>query len=229
MVPPAPHGGHIHGPGNFCTLGGDHVVMRCVDALDLLSARLDGEVSASEVAALDAHTRGCARCRAEAQRMAALHSRLRVRPAEQVPDLTASILGHLPEPRRRRQLLPVLDASAMTLLVVALSQLLLSLPLLFTGSGSSAVHASRELGAFNVAFAVGLLVVVWQPERAAGLLPMAAALAGAMVLTGVADLVSGVAAPVAEVHHLLELVGLGGLWVVARRTPRRSTSRAFAA
>jgi predicted anti-sigma-YlaC factor YlaD len=194
--------------------------MRCVDARELISARLDAELTALEEEGLDVHLLGCAGCADHARHLAVLH-RLRIRPAEQVPDLTAKIVARTTAPRTR-ELLPVLDLANATLLVVALTQLVFALPVLLLGdTPAGAVHTGRELAAFNAAFAVGLLVVVWQPGRASGLLPMAAALAGAMLLGGAADQARGVEALVDEGHHLLEVVGLGGLYVVARRSHGR--------
>jgi predicted anti-sigma-YlaC factor YlaD len=192
--------------------------MRCGEAHVLLSARLDGELVAGEEAALATHVASCASCAAHAERLDGLHGRLRVQPAVPVPDLTASILDRLPRRRRPvRHLVPDLDVGQAVLLVVALTQLALSVPALVVGpAGAPSGHAGRELAAFNVAFAVGLLVAVWQPRRATGLLPMAAALAGAMTIVGVADLASGRASLLDEAYHVLELAGLVALWSVAR-------------
>ena len=63
------------------------------------------------------------------------------------------------------------------LFVVALTQLVLAAPALLLGEDAGAtVHVARELGSFDVALAVGLLVAAWQPARAWGLLPVIAAL-----------------------------------------------------
>jgi predicted anti-sigma-YlaC factor YlaD len=67
-----------------------------------------------------------------------------------------------------------------------------------------------------VALAVGLLVAAWQPARAWGLLPVAAALAAVMAGTAAIDLVDGTATSVGEAHHLLDLAGVAFLWLVAR-------------
>ena len=53
------------------------------------------------------------------------------------------------------------------------------------------MHVARELGSFDVALAVGLLVAAWQPARAWGLLPVATVLALVMGVTAVLDLVDG--------------------------------------
>jgi predicted anti-sigma-YlaC factor YlaD len=131
--------------------------------------------------------------------------------------------------RRPSGLVLALDARRAVLLVVAATQLALSLPLLVAGEQGATGHVTRELGAFSVAFAAGLLVVVWQPHRAAGLLPVAVALAAALVLGAGADLLSGRTAPLAEGHHLVELVGLGLLRGVARTSGAPGRARLAAA
>jgi len=50
--------------------------MSCEQYLDLISARLDGELTQSEEAALTAHLNECSACRAIAQQMQGLHSAL---------------------------------------------------------------------------------------------------------------------------------------------------------
>ena len=78
------------------------------------------------------------------------------------------------------------------------------------------MHVTRELGAFDVALAVGLLVAAWQPAPAWGLLPVVAALAFVMGGTAVLDVVRGTASSVGEAHHVLDLAGVALLWRVAR-------------
>jgi predicted anti-sigma-YlaC factor YlaD len=205
-------------------------------AREALSSRLDGELTPPEETALDAHLAGCPTCAGHGAALARLHRRMRLRPAGAVPDLTAAITSSIgaaqgsgtpaPAPgRRTRGLLPPLDWPRAVLLVIAATQLLLALPLLVLGDDPGAsTHVTRELGAFSVAFAAGLLVVVWQPHRAAGLLPVAAALTAAMAVSTVADLLAGRASVLAESHHAFELGGLVVLWAVARawRAPARS-------
>ena len=102
------------------------------------------------------------------------------------------------------------------LLAVALTQLVLAVPDLLLGGDGTAVHVARELGAFDVALAVGLVVAAWQPARAWGLLPLAAALVVVLAVTAVADVIDGSATALGEAYHLLEAAGLGLLWLVAR-------------
>ncbi len=100
---------------------------------------------------------------------------------------------------------------------MAVTQLLLAAPALLMGDGAgSAVHAARELGAFDVALAAGLLVAAWQPARAWGLLPVAGVLCLVVVGTAVLDMLDGSASSSGEAQHLLDVAGLALLWLIAR-------------
>ena len=56
-------------------------------------------------------------------------------------------------------------------------------------------HVARHLGSFALALGVGLLVVAWKPERAAGVLPVVAALVACLVGSSIVDIVSGQRGP----------------------------------
>ncbi len=201
--------------------------MECSEIREALSARLDGEEPGLPAEATDTHLAGCRACTAWADELAVLHRMVRVREAEPVPDLSAAIVDAFvpaPGPARRSGLAgEVVSTARWGLLVVALTQLVLAMPALIMGDDPGAtVHVARELGAFDVALAVGLLVAAWQPARAWGLLPVAAALAFVMVGTAVLDLADGRTDTVAEAHHLLDLAGVVLLWLVAREVSTRS-------
>jgi hypothetical protein len=67
--------------------------MKCETMQLAASERLDGErLSPDIVASLDTHLEACAQCRAFLNGAAHVRSALRIRPAEDVPDLTASIM-----------------------------------------------------------------------------------------------------------------------------------------
>lgn len=186
----------------------------CHDFQDAVSARLDGEAlpAGLDDAAVDAHVAGCAACSAFATGAAAQHRALRVRAAEAVPDLSATIMRSTTPVRPQ----PVREWARYALLAVAATQLILAVPAVLLGDDpGSSIHAARELGSFDIALATGLLWAAWQPRRAAGLLPMATALAGAVVLTAVLDIAGDDAPVLGEAHHLLELAGLALLWALA--------------
>jgi predicted anti-sigma-YlaC factor YlaD len=192
--------------------------MRCEAIREALSAQLDGETSELSDHAVDAHLGTCPACRAWADELAVLHRMVRVRDAEPVPDLTVAILGTArPAAARRAVGTPPISVARWALFVVALTQLVLAGPAVLLGEGTGAtVHVARELGAFDVALAVGLLLAAWQPARAWGLLPVVAALAFVLGGTAVLDVVRGTATSIGEAHHLLDLAGVAFLWWVAR-------------
>lgn len=210
---------------------GDHGGMEngvppCDPIREAVSAALDGEQAGLPQAQVDAHLATCAGCRAFAEGAVVLNRSVRVRPAEDVPDLTAAILGPPARPR--------LDAAGGAappawarygLLTVAATVLILALPVLFSGGGP---HDGRDLAAFEVALCAALLLVVWQPQRAAGLLPMGATLAVASLASAAVDVVNGNVGVDAEANHVLVLVGLGLLWVMARPERRGAAHTALA-
>lgn len=195
--------------------------MDCEHVREAVSARLDGEDPGVDDARLDQHVAGCTGCTAWAEEVGALHRLVRVQPAETVPDLSEAIMARVPDPAGAPPWWAPLGERISTvrwaLFAVALTQLVLAGPALLLGEDAGAsVHVARELGAFDVALAVGLLVAAWQPARAWGLLPVAGALALVMAVTAVGDVVDGTATTLGEVHHLLELASLVLLWLVAR-------------
>lgn len=190
----------------------------CETYRDALSAIADGETSPVGDDALRAHLDGCARCTAFAAATDDVARRLRVAPAEPVPDLTAAILAAVETPdvgrerARSRQLRGVLA-------LVGVLQLALALPALLA-LDSVATHVSREVGIFEAALAVGFLVIAWRPARAGGLLPVAAVAALLVTATSLGDVVAGTTTPVQETAHLLEVVGTALLWALDRRGGR---------
>lgn len=190
--------------------------MTCDECRAALSARLDGEEAGSTAAAVEAHLAGCAACRAFETNAARLHRALRVSPARPVPDLTVPILRAIGDatPTRADERVGLLR---ICLAIVAAVQLALAIPALVFGDDAGLpTHLARHLGSFTVALAVGLLVVAWRPERAAGLLPVVGVLVLCLVSTSVLDVVQGRAAAGVEMGHAPELVGFVAVWLLAR-------------
>lgn len=202
---------------------GDYPDMRCQPCREALSARLDGEDPGVPDQAVSAHLAGCADCRAFAVGSASVRRRLAVRPADPVPDLTEPILARAYATQRADRVAAARAAGSAhwtrwALLAVALTQLALSVPPMLLGHDADApVHLARELGAWDLALAAALVLVVFRPARAVGLVPFAAALAFAMFGGAMADVIAGRAALAGESQHLLELVGLALLWTISRR------------
>ena len=196
--------------------------MECEPIREALSARLDGEALPPSLTdeLVDEHVAGCRACAEFWAGASAQHRALRIRAAEPVPDLVHRILERVPASARPQ---PVREWARYALFAVAATQLVLALPAVLLGEDPGAsIHVARELGSFDVALGVGLLWAAWQPRRAAGLLPMVAALAGAMALTALLDVARDEAPFAGEAHHLLDLAGLGLLWALTH-PPRPTT------
>src|SRR5690606_11745457 len=156
--------------GNHPTQSSDHHRMDCTPIREALSAALDGEDPGAPQAEVDRHLTGCADCRAWLAGVEALHRAVRVRSAEPVPDLTAAIVDAAAMAAQsgasRPSTVPVwrqpVSAWRWALFVVGMTQLIMAGPALLLGDGAGDVHAARELGALNVALAVGLLVAAWE-------------------------------------------------------------------
>ena len=215
--------------------------MQCATCRESLSARLDGHVGPdAEERAVDAHLASCHECRQWRGRAEAVQRQMRLRPAEPVPDLTPAIMARAEIPaassRAPRWSWTMSGGSSAewaryTLLVVGVTQLLLALPILLLGETSGAtVHAARHLASWDLALAVGMVVVAWRPGLARGLLPFALTLGAALLVTGVFDMTVGRVPALTESTHMLQLVGVALIWFVARATPRtRPEGRAVAA
>ena len=90
-----------------------------------------------------------------------------------------------------------------------------------------ATHAARHLGAFSIAYGVGLLVVVVRPARARTMLPVAAVLAGALAITSVIDLAGRHESRCSgEAIHLPELISVLLIWLLAVPSHRRASRTA---
>jgi predicted anti-sigma-YlaC factor YlaD len=192
--------------------------MRCDHWHEVLSARLDGEASDVEVARLDVHLARCAACRAYAAELDGLHRRARVRSAEPVPDLSGSILatiGGRDEGRAQRRAVGVRVAVAL----VGALHLLLSVPAIALGQdGSAPIHVAHELGVFGAALGVGLLIAAWRPACAAGMLAIAGPLVIGLLATAAIDVAAGRRPLHLELQHLVDIVTVGSLWLLSRRS-----------
>jgi predicted anti-sigma-YlaC factor YlaD len=200
--------------------------MDCHRCRDAISATLDGEDPGLPEEVVRAHVDGCADCRRFASGAAALHRTARVAPATPVPDLTESILrsiGDVPAVVERDDRT---DFLRLALAIVAVIQLTMSIPALVLGDDAGLpTHVARHLGSFALALGVGLLFVAWKPDRAAGLLPVVAAVVVCLVGSSVLDIAQGRAAPGGEVSHATELVGLVAVWLLARTHAPVTASR----
>ena len=199
--------------------------MTCTQTRIAISALIDGEDPGVPADQAQAHLVGCAACRAWRQSAEEMTRAVRVQSVD-VPDLTERVLAAVaadPEigsaasraaaVRGRRQVL------RWALAVSAVAQLILGLPLLFSGVGDT-VHVSREMASFDVAIAVGYLFAAWRPARAAALVPVAVALSVCLLVTSTLDVVNDGALIAHEVGHLLAVVQAGLLWALGRTGSR---------
>src|SRR4051794_27575726 len=184
--------------------------MRCDEAREAMSARLDGEPV--DEATLDLHLEDCSRCAGWLSAAHAVTRRARLLPVPEVPDLTEQIVAAVQADR----LQPRRSGTAFTqfaLLSVAGLQLAVALGILLSGHDHEApVHVAHEMGSFNVALALAYLITALQPFRAGGLLPFAGVVAGLLAVTAATDLAGHQTHPSEELPHLLAVVGFFLLW-----------------
>lgn len=193
--------------------------MICEQFRDAVSARLDGEDPGLPTAMLDAHLDSCAACTRWAVAAADVVRVTRVAPADPVPDRTGAILAAAAD----RGLLGGDAAYAelrwrLALAALALLQLAVAVPsLLFGDDAGAPTHIAHEMGSWDVALAVGFLFAAWRPSRAWGMVPLVAALVGCLLVTTGVDIAEGHATVAHEAAHMLEVAGLGVLWLLAHR------------
>jgi copper(I)-binding protein len=87
--------------GNRDRPSSDRDGVSCEIWREALSARLDGEEPPAGATDVDGHLASCPECAAYAGDLDALHRATRLRPAEEVPDLTDAILAQAPASSRR--------------------------------------------------------------------------------------------------------------------------------
>lgn len=173
--------------------------MNCERCREAWSAGLDGEATASELAAASGHLATCAPCRAVVADMETLHRIVRVVPAEPVPDLSRAILG-----RQREAATPDIALWRVGLVAVAVAQL--AAAVVHLGGD----HLARDQAAWEAALASGFAWAAWRPARAVGLLPVTAVLAVLLLANG------GLGLGGAGSHHLLAPLGLVLLTLAVR-------------
>lgn len=198
--------------GNQPGDGDDWTAVSCELWREAISAGADGEDSQTDPRLLAAHLQTCPDCRAFEASVGVTRRLLRIGVAPPTPDLASRItaLNAMHDRRSAWQI------ARWGLAVVAVQIIVFAVPELLGRDGTSSVHAARHIGAFTAAYAVGLLVVVVRPARARTMIPVAAVLSGALVITAVVDLVTGDAPFVSEISHLPELASLGLLWLLHR-------------
>jgi predicted anti-sigma-YlaC factor YlaD len=194
------------------------VTVACETWREAISALADGEDPGVDRRLLDAHLERCTGCRDYRRRVEVVRSRLRLGEAAPMPDLSRRVvkLNALADRAGRWRLLRVLLA------VVAVEIVVLSVPALIWGEGAAtSQHAARHLGAFTVAYGAALLVVAVRPARARTVLPVAATLAGALLITAVVDVSEGRVPLLGEALHVPEILSVVLVWLLAAPSWRR--------
>lgn len=198
----------------------DSANMTCEQCHDALSAMVDGEDPGVDPGAVDDHLDNCAACRGF--RVAVERTGLggTASAAPEMPDLSRAVTKRVAIADRAGSL----SIARVVLAVVAVEILVLSVPnLTASDEVGSTAHDSRHLGAFSIAYAVALLAVVVRPARARTILPVAAVLAGALVITAIVDLVNGNVPLLGEALHIPEVLSVGLVWLLAN--PQRRWQR----
>jgi predicted anti-sigma-YlaC factor YlaD len=179
--------------------------MECDRAREAISARIDGEDPGVPDEAIAAHLAGCADCRDWQRRAHVLTRRARLGGAVLERDLTEWVLTAVPPSRHRRRLRLSLRAA---LLMVAIAQLAITVPLLILGHDRDAgTHAAHELGSFDLALAIAFIVGAVRPRLSAGLAWPCGIAAGGLVATAVIDMIAGQTFGIDEAQHLIALAG----------------------
>ncbi len=195
--------------------------MACETYMAALSAIADDEAPGIDRRLVDAHLADCASCRVFVEQLSVLRGRTRISEAPRMPDMAKRIvkLNAIADRSRKWSTVRAL------LGVVAVEIIVSSVPELVLGQGGSAsAHAARHLGAFSVAYAVGLFVVVIRPARARAMLPVAMVLAGALLVTAVIDVIEGRVPLIGEAGHFPELLSVAFIWMLARPAPGTSVA-----
>lgn len=216
--------------GNLTWLWTDYGGMRCDTVQAALSARLDGEVETQPRAAVDAHLADCPACRAWLAGAQRINTTVR-RQSVPVPDLTARILaaaraeGALPEPLAGRIPVGAVRWAGLRwgLGLLAVVQLMLAVPDLLGAVGHDA-HAGREVAAFDIALAVGLLIAACYPEYARIFAPVLVTLVLCFATISAVDVMQGVVSPSRVAVHAIAVLQAGLLWLLSRRVGPRPDS-----
>jgi predicted anti-sigma-YlaC factor YlaD len=185
--------------------------MNCETARYALSAMLDGEPATADPVDVEAHIEGCANCQAWRETVHELTRRARLVPASESIIPSREVLEHLRRtaaPRARHDV----DALRIALVVVALLQLGLTLPLLLFGRNDLV----RDFGGSDMALFVGFLIAALRPTRASVISPVVGTAAGLLVVMALIDLIGDRTTLLAESPHAVAFAG----WLLVMRIGR---------
>jgi predicted anti-sigma-YlaC factor YlaD len=185
----------------------------CEATREAISAQLDGESAGVGQSLLEAHLGGCAACRAWREHAHEVTRRVRLASARPAPSPGSSTLAAVMVPESRGRWWRSLGFARAGLVAVAVGQLIATVPALLFGSDRGApIHVAHEMGAFDMALAVGFLVAACRPTRAQGMRALVGCAALLLVVTAAIDLLAGRTTPTDELPHLLAVAGWLLLW-----------------
>ena len=200
---------------------------RCQRAREALSAALDREQQPPLTPELAEHLSTCKACQQWQEALHQLTRRVRLSAARTIPDQTPQLLSAvLADQQPPENCRPARRFARWGLTAVAVGQLVIIIPALVLGQAGPLVppHASRELGAFNLALSVGFLAAALRPTRARGMLAVIGAATTALIVLAGIDTALGQTTLLAETPHLITLAGWMTLYLLARtdrHPPRR--------
>jgi predicted anti-sigma-YlaC factor YlaD len=196
--------------------------MNCDPWQVAISALIDGEDPGIEPRLVEAHLDNCPECR-RFQAISEMGRRTaHIQPAQQMPDLSKKVSKLNAAIDRAASL----SIARVLLALLAVDVFFFAIRDLLGDDSDATAHASRHLGAFSFAYGVGLLVVVVRPARARTMLPVAAVLSGALLVTAVVDLWNGTVPLTGEASHLPELISVLLIWMLAVPSHKRATTTA---
>jgi len=181
----------------------------CEQVREAISARLDGEAEPLPLTVVEEHLAECADCRAWTLDVERLQRAARVTVAPAMSDETARFVAAAQaDTAARAGSRRGLATTRLGLVAVAAGQLVIAAPaLLFGHDGWAPEHVAHELGAFSVAFALGLVWAAYRPRLANGMVPIVGIVAGLLVLTAWFDATANNTSITGEWPHLLEVAG----------------------
>lgn len=201
--------------------------MDCTACSEALSARLDGEESAGEQDAIEAHLARCDACRRFADEAAHITRLARTTVVAQEPDVLDAVLAWAPRSRRRHlvtTLRVLLGLVGFAQIGVAFAEMIEAhanghaLPQVML-QGASITHVADESAAWNLALGVGFLWAAKRSSRASGMLPTLVAFVSALTALVVLDAMAGGVDALRLLAHGLVLIGVI-LVIMLDRLPR---------
>ena len=195
-------------------MGSDLPYVECTQAIEILSADLDGEAELTEVAAATSHAARCVPCRSLRREMMLMDATLRGDPAPTSPDFAPLVVDATRRSARIRRIV-----ARLALFVVGLLLLADVVPQILATSGDA--HMEHHLAVWGLTFSVALLTIAVRPSLSRVIRPIATLFALSMLVIAVIDIGRGETPMLAETHHLLEVVGVALIWVLSlpSRTP----------